>query len=1818
MEGKEFWFGFMDNSSVDPNVTSGIITEPLELSVLITARESTSGTISIPNLGWSYNFVVLADSSLKVIIPKNLARHPNFNAVELKGIHIESKAPISVSAHNFIPYSSDASTIYPSTILGSEYYLASYAPTFGADMTGKSEFLIVATEDNTVIQITPKVALVGRAANVMYSITLNKGETYQNRAVSFYTDVSGTLVKGAASNGTCKPFAVFSGSQSTYVTASCGFANHLCEQMVPTSYWGTQYFVTPFAHASEYTVNIIAKTNNTQVTLSPLGGPPVVLNQGQSYKFDANFARPIISTQPISVFMFMKGAECNGGGIGDPAMLLLNNSNQNINYAKFTTYNAPLINTHYVNIVVKTSERHLIYLDDALVPDSLFTTVTYNTQMSYAKIHVSEGIHEVRSSYSFQGMVYGMGPYTSYANNLGWYESDQKPIDEKICTTTDTLLTAPAGFSNVWWSTMAEINDTIGVGQSFLVEAANSNNIYVAHGASSASGCAPVSYFSVENPSAINTSIQTSSTAVCNFSEIEAAIQSNSNVPFSTEWSPAEQFTDPFSNTTTLNPEESGWYHATITSLAPGCYLKEDSVYITLNGGDITETEIRTTKNTVCFNDTANLEFVAYRKLGFDHFNRPVNASFWAQITGGTPDNSCGSHNGTAMYFNNGPSRIAETLPLDVLSGGKISFYLKTGSPSGPCDDPDPGENILLQYSLNNGASWTTFRTLYEYIFTTFSYVEEGIPAAALSGNTKFRLIQPAFGTANQDVWMLDNFLISKKETSSPITWSPNNSITNVNSYTTQVYPDSAITYIASLVDQGCNYTDSILILSDAFSVVVENTTGCNSETGVLIAHVSDNDPYFYSWESGSGIYYPNDSMIEVSAQVVNDTIALKIISEQGCVLNKSIIVSPDYFEIHILGDTAICQGDTTKLVADAFLSITDNFNSQTINNDLWWNISGGSISNNCSVYEGSNLYFGNNINRTCETKPFDFSNGGILAFEYAFGTAPYSGPGICALPANNQYVTVEYSLDNGLSWAYLSGIGISNPPTADFRHVSVEIPAAAWSANTKFRWKQNNISNQFGSNWMLDNVSLMRRLPNSNLFSWYDDQNNLVSSDSALTILQSGTADYTVQITDSQTGCVQSESVTVKVGQPYTLNLPDVQLCHADTVSFAPQLPAGETYTFNWYTYGGVLLNYSNIGHDSLYSTYIGAPSTVIVHSNSTSGCSSKDTAAVTLMFDFERASIWGDTIICSGASGVLQSRLAESKLYPCQTAYEFYSFAPFLNASNMYGSINGNALVFSGSQRNVVINHAIPNGGNLSFYLKSGDGINADATELGDDLRIEYSTNNGASWQLISTVSTYQMFQYQLVTVHFPPLAYSPSTLIRLSQTNFDSSMNDVILIDEITISAYTVIPVNYSWTTNNAVISTTENVSITPTVQNQLYSVVISDQTGTCFFYDTVSVEGINFTVNAGTDMGVCIDSTVSLNGSTNCVLPYTVFWNNAGNLITSADLQPQVINNFSANYILRVSKGSCTISDTVSLTVFPNMALNLLNSALKCSEDTLLIDMNGASSITWNPAVNIADLQGEVFGFYTDHNTEYFVDYKDIHGCRYQDSITISTELPISVSLPSDTTICTYDQLVLIPQSSSSSTVFQWNDGSNASTSLVTNPGVYWAEQSNVCGAFRDSIIVSNYPLLNAAVSNSGNVLSVNAVFQTYQWIDCNTGNSIPGETDRTFTPSVNGNYAVIVSDGHCEDTSACSAINDLGINDLISTDGFQMNFNPETNELNIVFTQNQASGLEIFDYSGKLVYQKEKLVSNETIQMNDWSTGIYLIRIAGQSTRLYIR
>jgi hypothetical protein len=68
--------------------------------------------------------------------------------------------------------------------------------------------------------------------------------------------------------------------------------------------------------------------------------------------------------------------------------------------------------------------------------------------------------------------------------------------------------------------------------------------------------------------------------------------------------------------------------------------------------------------------------------------------------------------------------------------------------------------------------------------------------------------------------------------------------------------------------------------------------------------------------------------------------------------------------------------------------------------------------------------------------------------------------------------------------------------------------------------------------------------------------------------------------------------------------------------------------------------------------------------------------------------------------------------------------------------------------------------------------------------------------------------------------------------------------------------------------------------------------------------------------------------------------------------------------------------------------------------------------------------------------------------------------------------------------------------------------------------------------------------NGTTITANAIGASYQWIDCNNGNAaIAGATSQSFMPLTNGNYAVIISDTNCSDTSACYLVTAVGIDKL---------------------------------------------------------------------------
>ena len=121
-------------------------------------------------------------------------------------------------------------------------------------------------------------------------------------------------------------------------------------------------------------------------------------------------------------------------------------------------------------------------------------------------------------------------------------------------------------------------------------------------------------------------------------------------------------------------------------------------------------------------------------------------------------------------------------------------------------------------------------------------------------------------------------------------------------------------------------------------------------------------------------------------------------------------------------------------------------------------------------------------------------------------------------------------------------------------------------------------------------------------------------------------------------------------------------------------------------------------------------------------------------------------------------------------------------------------------------------------------------------------------------------------------------------------------------------------------------------------------------------------------------------------------------------------------------------------------------------------------------------------------------------------------------------------------------------------------------------------------------VDTSVTLTGTTLTADDASLSYQWVDCDNGNAgIPGETNQTFTPSVDGNFAVIVSDGNCSKMSSCynvivgSSITEYGL--------VQLNVypNPTNDKFEVKGLEklNNIQEITLYDLSGKEVILFDK-------------------------------
>ncbi|MFN3876640.1 MAG: IgGFc-binding protein, partial [Flavobacteriales bacterium] len=321
--GTEFHLGFMQNAY-----------GAQELRIYISSPTANSGTVEMPLIGWSQSFTVPANGTTLVVVP-NSAEHLGSEVVSNQSVRVTCADPATVSAVSFQSFTNDGAQVLPTQALGTEYVVDAYRGLPGFNEFYKSELLIVATADNTQIQVTPSVNTAGgRPAGVPFTITLNAGETYQVQSALSSLDLSGTTVLGTAASGPCRPFAVFGGSMCANVPVGCPACDHLYEQMIPVEHWGTNFHTFRMAGFNTYTTRVLARQNGTSVILN--GGTPIVLNAGQRHEFNGLTAPACINASaPISAVQVFEGYNCSGAG--DPAMVVLEPDPRTTRQAIFST-----------------------------------------------------------------------------------------------------------------------------------------------------------------------------------------------------------------------------------------------------------------------------------------------------------------------------------------------------------------------------------------------------------------------------------------------------------------------------------------------------------------------------------------------------------------------------------------------------------------------------------------------------------------------------------------------------------------------------------------------------------------------------------------------------------------------------------------------------------------------------------------------------------------------------------------------------------------------------------------------------------------------------------------------------------------------------------------------------------------------------------------------------------------------------------------------------------------------------------------------------------------------------------------------------------------------------------------------------------------------------------------------------------------------------------------------------------------------------------------------------------------------------------------
>lgn len=413
--GKDFWLGYGNHVQMmkGPN--------DQEMSLYITSAENTSGKVEIPGIGFSQSFTVTANTVQEVQIPVTAALRDE--GLSRMGIHVTALKDVVVYGHIYFRSVSGATVCLPTPTLGREYISVNYTQISNDADYAYSYFFVVATEDNTTVEIIPAAETASsNPAFTPIMQVLNKGEIYQ---VLSKSDLTGSTIRSINTGDGCKKIAVFCGSGKVAIGCGggAGSSDNLFQQMYPTQTWGKKYITVSSETRSLNYFRVIKKDPGSVVTINGSVIDPAEFVNGLFYEFNSRTTAVIESDKPILVAQYFTTQQsCNiePGVPGDPEMIFLNPVEQTLKAATVYSSDKFNIQRHYINIVVRNGGTALSsFRLDGVSVEHHFQPLPQDPGYAYAKIQVSSGTHNLRSDSGFNALAYGFGSAESYGYSAG-------------------------------------------------------------------------------------------------------------------------------------------------------------------------------------------------------------------------------------------------------------------------------------------------------------------------------------------------------------------------------------------------------------------------------------------------------------------------------------------------------------------------------------------------------------------------------------------------------------------------------------------------------------------------------------------------------------------------------------------------------------------------------------------------------------------------------------------------------------------------------------------------------------------------------------------------------------------------------------------------------------------------------------------------------------------------------------------------------------------------------------------------------------------------------------------------------------------------------------------------------------------------------------------------------------------------------------------------------------------------------------------------------------------------------------------------------